>query len=427
MSVASRHPDAPAADAAKLLIRIGLAILMVALPCAGVVTRGAIYVLMPVGAILILIGAAVGAPDHGPRHLRTALISPAGVAALFLAFWSGLSLLWTPFQAEAIQRFLQIVATTFLVALLAAYLPTRTRAFDLYLLPVGVALSAIATLFLALRGPAWFLGASEFDDSLFERSMITVIVLVWPALGALSLGERWIAAAGLAALAAAVALAGFARFGLAAMGIGAFVFALAMTQPRRMARTLAWMAATLILVAPALPLIYRLLLSIAGHAAGATSQSMLVWADLVTSEWPRLITGHGFDAANRGLSLGYLPELTPRSLLFVIWYDLGIIGAAAAAFLVASVFVLARRVPPIAAPSVLAGLAAILTLSFFGVAAAQIWWVTLTDCAIIAYVILVKGIYRAERPLAPTPEAPLDLPIEDLNVADLHAARWHDS
>ncbi len=63
MFVASRPTDTPAADAAKLLIRLGLAILMIALPSAGVMLRGAIYVLMPIGAILILIGAVVGAPE----------------------------------------------------------------------------------------------------------------------------------------------------------------------------------------------------------------------------------------------------------------------------------------------------------------------------------------------------------------------------
>jgi hypothetical protein len=427
MSLASHHPETPAADASKLLIRLGLAILMVALPCAGVVTRGAIYVLMPVGAILILIGAAVGARDHGPRdhgprHLGAGLIWQAWAAALFLAFWSGLSLVWTPFPAEAIQRCIQLVAPTFLVALVAAYLSARTQAFDLHLLPVGVALSAVATLFLALRGADWFLGASEFDDSLFGRSMITSIVLVWPALGALSLSDRWIAAAVLAMLVAAVALAGFARFGLAAMGIAAFVFALAMSNPDRMARVLGWASACLIFFAPALPLIYRPLVSLTGHPVGPTAESMLVWADLITSEWARLITGHGFDAANRGLSLGYLPELTPRSILFVIWYDLGVIGAAAAAFLMASIFTLAGRLPPIAAPSILAGLVAILTLAVFGVAAAQIWWMTLIDCAIVAFIILIKGIYRTQRPPAPTQEAPLDLRIEDLNVADVNAA-----
>jgi hypothetical protein len=323
------------------------------------------------------------------------------MTALFLTFWAGLSLLWTPFLEQAGQRFTQIVGTTFLVALVAAYLPTRTKAFDLYLLPLGAALSAIAMLVLAWRGPDWFLGASEFDESLFHRSMITLIVLVWPALGALSLREHWIFAAGLAVLAAAVALAGFAQIGLAAMGAAAFAFALAMPEPGRFARGLGFFFAGLVLLAPALPLAYGAILRLSGHEPGLASQSMLIWRDLVVQEWPRLITGHGFDTANRGVSLGYLPDLTPRSLLFVIWYDLGIIGAAAFAFLTARVFMLAGRIPSAVAPASLAGIVAVLTLSIFGVATAQIWWVTLIDCAVIAFVVLIKGIYRTQRPTVP--------------------------
>jgi hypothetical protein len=417
MSVASRQTETPAADAAKLLIRLGLAILMVALPCAGVALRGAIYVLMPIGAVLILLGALVGEPEHGPRHLRTALLSPAGMTALFLTFWAGLSLLWTPFLAQAGQRFAQIVGTTFLVALVAAYLPTRTKAFDLYLQPVGAALSAIAMLALAWRGPDWFLGASEFDESLFQRSMITLIVLVWPALGALALREHWILAAGLALLAAAVALAGFAQIGLAAMGAAAFTFALAMPQAGRLARRLGFFFAGLVLLAPALPLIYGAILSLTRHEAGPASQSMLIWRDLVISEWPRLITGHGFDTADRGVNLGYLPELTPRSLLFVIWYDLGVIGAAAFAFLTVRLFLLASRIPAAVAPAALAGIVAILTLSIFGVATAQIWWVTLIDCAVIAFVVLIKGIYRTQRPAAPPIGEALDIADEEAGAS----------
>ncbi|VTZ22086.1 conserved membrane hypothetical protein [Methylocella tundrae] len=421
MSVASHHTETPAADAAKLLIRLGLTILMVALPCVGVVARGAIYVLMPIGAILILIGAVVGAPDHGPRHLRTALLSPAGLTALFLTFWAGLSLAWTPFPGEAAQRFAQIVGTTFLVALVAAFLPARTRAVDLYLLPVGATLSALAMLVLRWRAPDWFIGASEFDDSLFERSMITLIVLVWPALGALSLREHWILAAGLAMLAAAVALVGFAQIGLAAMGAAAFVFALAMSNPGALARILGFVFAGLVLFAPMLPLIYAPIFHWTGRDPGAASQSMLIWRDLIISEWPRLITGHGFDTANHGLGLGYLPPLTPKSLLFVIWYDLGVIGAVAFAFLTARIFRLAARSPAIVAPSVLAGFVAVLTLSILGVATAQIWWVTLIDCAVIAFIILIKGIYRTQRPAAPMTETALDYDGEDAASAALRS------
>jgi hypothetical protein len=405
MSVAPRHPDTPAADASKLLIRLGLGLLMVALPCASVVSRGAIYVLSPVGAILILLGALIGAPDHGPRQLRKAIVSPTGATALFLALWAGASLLWTPFFAEAGERFLQIVGTTFLAALVAAYLPDKTKTFDFYLLPAGLALAALAMLALAFMSPAWFWHSSEFDETLFERSVITLIVLVWPALGALSLREHWIFAAALAVLVAGVAMAGFAQIGLAAMGAGAFTFAIAMSEPVRTARILSSICAPLIFLAPALALLYGRLSSLTGFEGGPISLSLRIWSDMITAQWPRLITGHGFDMANRSLSLGYLPPSTPRSLLFVIWYDLGLVGAIAFSILTARVFLLANKIPPLVAPAVLAGLVAILTLAFFGVANVQIWWVTLLDCAVIAFALLIKGIYRTQRPAAPTIEA----------------------
>ncbi|WP_026606186.1 hypothetical protein [Methylocapsa acidiphila] len=409
MSVASRHADTPAADAAKLLMRLGLAVLMIALPCAGIVSRGAIYVLMPVGAILVLGGALLYGPDHGSRELRAAIFSPAGATALFLTFWAGVSLIWTPFPAEAATRFLQIVGTTFLVALVAAFLPDRTRPFDLYLLPIGLVLTAIVSLVLALGGPSWFWGPSEFAESLFERTAIALIVLVWPALGALSLREHWISAAGLALLAAGVALAGSAQIALAAMGAGAFTFAVAMSDPGRMALLLRRILTPLILLAPGLALLYAAVFKTTGFEPGPASASLQVWSDLIAEQWPRLITGHGFDMANRGLSIGYLPARTPKSLLFVLWYDLGLVGAVAFALLVAHVVRLAGGITPAVAPAALAGLVATLTLAFLGVAAAQIWWVTLINCVVIAFAILIKGTYRTQRPSAPAIDPEFEL------------------
>ena len=404
-----------AADAARLLIRLGLVILMTALPVVAVFARDAIYVLMPVGASVALVGAVIGAEGHGPRHLRAALGSRPGLAALFLAFWAGLSLLWTPFPADAAPRFAQIVGTTALVALLAAWLPARTRAFDLYLLPVGVALGACALLALTLRGEAYFADAAGVRDTRFTRAMITQIVLAWPALGALCLRERWAFAAALALLAAGVAFAGFAQAALAAMGAAAFVFALAMSGAGGVGRALGLAFAALTLAAPALALALGPVADSAPRA-GAGLRSMAVWRDMILAEWPHLMTGHGFGAADRALALGYMPDASPRGLPFVVWHDLGALGALAFAFLAATAFRLAARAPAEAAPALLAGLTAVLVLSFLGAASAQIWWVTLLDCAAIAFVALLKGPYRA-RPAAPGPDetdeaALLDAPAE---------------
>jgi hypothetical protein len=97
------------------------------------------------------------------------------------------------------------------------------------------------------------------------------------------------------------------------------------------------------------------------------------------------------------LSFGYLPERAPRSLLFVIWNDLGLAGAAGFTVLVVQAFRSAGAIPAKTAPALLAGLVAILTIAILGIAASQIWWVTLLNCDVIAFALLLKGIDKAHR------------------------------
>jgi hypothetical protein len=398
MSAAFRSGDTPAGAAAKLLIRLGLVLLFLGLPCTGIFWHGAIYVLMPVGAILVLIGALLDGSRQAGRRLWEVLISPMGATLLFLGLWAALSLVWTPFPAEAVVRFVQTSGAALLAGLAALYLPQQTKSLDLYLLPIGLALASAATIVLAFFDVPWFLGGFAFDETLFERTLVTAIVLVWPALGLLSLREDWLAAASLAVLVAAAALAGFAQVALIAMGGGAFIFATAMSGPAKTARVLAWLMASLALLSPLLPLLYQLALRLTGVTAGPASAPMLIWNDLVVAQWPRLITGHGYDFVHRGVNFGYLPAGTPASLLFVLWYDFGLVGAASFALLVVQLFTAAGRIPASAAPAVLAGLAAVLTIAILGIATSQIWWLTLIACDAIAFALLIKGAGGGRRP-----------------------------
>ncbi|MCI0467758.1 MAG: hypothetical protein L0Y57_12245, partial [Beijerinckiaceae bacterium] len=400
MSSAFRSSDTPAEAAAILLIRLGLATLFLALPCAGVFWRGAIYVLFPIGAILVLLGALIDAPRQAGQRLWDAISSPVAAAALFAGFWAALSLVWTPFAAEAGQRLLQSFAAAVLAGLAAVYMPQRTKPIDLYILPAGLALASVATVILAFVEPPWFFGGFAFDETLFERALITAIVLVWPALGLLAMREHWVAAAVLAVLVTAVALAGFAQIALLAMGAGAFVFAASMSSPRKVARIFAWLTASLIMLSPILPLVYRLALRLTGVEDGAASAPMLIWYDLAVSQWPRLITGHGFDFVHRGLNYGYLPAMTPASFLFVLWFDFGLVGAAGFAVLLALLFREAGRLPAGAAPAVLAGLVSILTIVLLGIATSQIWWLTLLACDAIAFALLTRSVDWSKRPEA---------------------------
>src|SRR5688572_19181973 len=119
-------PIDPAADAAKLLRRLGFAILMLALPVAALLFRRGAVVLVPVGIALIIIATIL---DGAHRKLgdtaREAATAPAGLAAGLLLLWAALSLLWTPFQAPASERLLGVVATLALGA--AGYLALPDR------------------------------------------------------------------------------------------------------------------------------------------------------------------------------------------------------------------------------------------------------------------------------------------------------------
>jgi hypothetical protein len=397
MSAVSRSFDDPAAEAAKLLNRLGLAVLVIVTPCAGLFSIQALYSLMPVGAVLILI-ASVLRSDNGLKRMLRSLWTWPAILTLFLAFWGFLSLAWTVFPLPAGERFLKTFGTGLLVALAASCLPERTKTSNLYLIPIGLFLAGLATLVLAASVAA-FRGGSDLETSLLQRSVITLVLLIWPALGVLSLRERWMTAGGLAILIALAALGAWARISLVAMAIGALTFASAMSQPVLIARIAAGIFAFLFAAAPIWVLAVKVFVKVTGAFQNGAS-SLLVWADLIANDGLRLLTGHGLAMAAAGVGAGFLPPGTPSSLVFEIWYDLGIVGAWAFAALILLVFAAASRTPANVAPALLAGLVAGLTIAAFGLATEQIWWITLLAIDALAFASLVKGSHRGKRLLA---------------------------
>jgi hypothetical protein len=392
-----RALEDPSSDAAQLLVRLGIAVLAIAVPCGSVVSRRLIFSLMPVGGILILIGVALAPSRRSLGQFRAALLSPTGLTAFFLIGWSALSLVWTPFAATAAEGFFKTSATALLAACVAAFLPDRTKTSNLYLLPIGAAAAALATFIVALVGPLSLRGA-DLEGSTLERAAVSLIVIVWPSLGALAVRERWASAGALAIAVAIAAIAVWTPVALGALAVGALTFSFATANPARVSRLLAGAFAALFLVAPALPLLLAAVLPV--RAADGWLAPMLVWADIIRGEGLRLITGHGLDTATRGVVAGFLPAATPHGILFQVWYELGIVGACTSAALVARAFIAAGRTPGTIAPFLLAGLVCGLIIAIAGLSTAQLWWVTQVSVVAIAFAAVAKGQYRTMRPAA---------------------------
>jgi hypothetical protein len=397
---AKRQFDDPAAGAAEFLMRLGIAVLMIAGPVGSVFSRRIMFTLVPVGAALMIASVLMAPRGGGFRPLQEALATPLGMAGLGLIAWAGASLLWTPFPSFAAERYLKMIGVFAAVAGAIAILPMHVRTPNLNLLPIGLGVAALCALgVVVVTSPQFALVAAPESDTL-ERASAGFAVLVWPALGALAIRERWISAGVLSvAVAAAIIVVGSpaAMGGLAA---GAFACALGLAGTRRLAQAFALLFAAAFAGAPLLALAGAHLAALAGLAEAPYLRGLVAWAFLIQEEGWRTLTGFGFDAAVRGLRTGFIPPDAPQGAILQLWFDLGAIGGLLAAALVVRVTLAAGAVAPPASAFLLSSIVACLTIVAFSPLSLQLWWVTVICVVAIACAIMMKGQYRTTRPSA---------------------------
>ena len=159
------------------------------------------------------------------------MTAPPVWAALLLALWAGVSLIWTPFEGPA-ERFAKAAATMALVAAAAGLMPLRTKTSNLNLLPIGVGVAAVSLVAITMLMSPHYTVEDILDVGPLGRAGLGLALLVWPAMGALAVRGRWATAAalGLATL-LACALAR-APNALPALFGGALVFAVAFGRAR---------------------------------------------------------------------------------------------------------------------------------------------------------------------------------------------------
>ena len=398
MSVLSRrNNDEPAEEASRLLLRIGVFLLFVISLIAPILARQTVYVLLPIGAALLLAAATIMPEEGSARSMRSIMLSPPFLAALLLAAWTALSLLWTPFEGPA-ERFAKIVATLALVALATGFLPLRTKTSNLNLLPIGVAAAAIALAAVTLLLKPQYTLDDILDVGPLGRAGLGLSLLVWPAMGALAVRDRWYWAAALAVATALACYLSRAPNAMPALAAGAAVFAATFGRARLMSSAIAALMAAIVLLAPLAAYETHLLWP---ENPPAFFRHLAFWGQMIDADGWRTLIGHGFGAATWGVLGGYLTPATPRSLIFKIWFDLGILGAAAAALVAARASLFVGQSRPVLAPFLLGGIGAGFAICLLGPAAEQLWWLTLAGLDAIAYALVMRGQFRKRLPRLP--------------------------
>lgn len=394
----------PAAEASQFLIRLGLAALVIGIPIGALFFRRAIFLLFPLGAGVILLGALLAPRRDALQRMRDVALSPMGAVAVVMIVWAGLSLIWTPAGGDAVERLFKAAGTMGLAAAAAAVLPDRTRVANLYLAPIGVGAAALCGLALAAAiasglAPAL---ARLTDASTLDRSLVATGLLMWPALAALGGRERAGLAIALAIVTASAAATAGAAVAFLSMAAGGLAFAATVGAPREAPRWLGRVFAASVALAPALPFLAEALVGRVNAALAAKLAPIADLAAMIREAPLRLLTGHGLDSAAYAVATGFLPAGVPRTAIFDVWYELGVIGAVATALLLWGAFRVARRAPAQAEPALAGGLTHGLIVGSTGVGSAQIAWLTAIAVGAIAFTAMTNGLYKTARPFAPT-------------------------
>ena len=160
------------------------------------------------------------------------------------------------------------------------------------------------------------------------------------------------------------------------------------------------------LIAPLLPFLVMPIISSLPQGSGDFAQSLAIWADVVSREPFRLVTGHGLDTVLRGRMIGALPSPAPATLLFETWYELGVVGAAAASSCLYFAISAAGRMPGALAAGGVAAFTTAFALSALGFATLQPWWLMTLTAVVLMFGAIARGQYRTDRPVAPLPLKP---------------------
>lgn len=398
----------PAEDAANILIRLGFGLLVLVLPVMAVFSRWVIFVLVPVGTIMLVLAAFIsGRRDQPFARIFTRMGEWGGITALLWILWVMLSLAWTPQPVVAFEKAFRIIAITALGVAGVFALPQRMRITNLNLVVVGVGvgviLLVIAEIFFALSS------RTSPSSVTLSRAGGLLMLMIWTACAWLHLRGRS-RALRILVLVATVAVAfswagesagspgGFWR-AILPLAMGALVLGVTLRTPLPMGHRIGGALGALVVLAPVLALLVAWLCARFGFSEAA-ARYQEVWM-LFAGNPVAAFTGRGLGAITLARELRLVSADMPYSLLIEGWYELGLVGAL---WIAGVIYCLARHIQgmgAVRAPYGLAMLAAAVTYGLVSPGSAQPWWGNALVVSAIAFAALTRELEGAHRPRAP--------------------------
>ena len=391
MSRAPHLTADPARDAASVLRRMGFVVLMIGLPLAAFAFGDGVLVVSLVGIILV---AAAALFDGAPRPLRASLDAlaawPALPALAILLGWTLLSLAWSSSPRAGAAEFGAFAAVLGLALVGYLALPDRMRSANLYVVPVGAAAAALVAIVLALMAQ----DAVADTERRLARGLAVLVVYAWPGVAWLRSRGRDVSALLLAAVVAVAAAVAPDTMPAVAFALGAVAYLVAQLFGRG---AMGIGIATALLVAGAPLLVAFGLPHLEGAGFLAPWASALEgWRSSLVGAPLRWLTGHGEGslAAQPAWPLDVFG--TPA---LILWFELGIVGALAAAAAIGGALWTAVEDGPLL-PGMAAALTTAAVMALTGFGAGEMWWPAAIAIVVVVFVAAERGQFRTRRPRA---------------------------
>ncbi|GJE78837.1 O-antigen ligase [Methylorubrum thiocyanatum] len=375
--------------AAPRLYDAGAVALALVAPAMALANRSSPLVI-GIAALLFLAGAVAEQGGRAASLLIGPLRAPLGLAALAFLGWCLVSLAWSPFPALWGRVLSEFLPTLVAAAILARLAPGRLPSWAP---PLGAGLLAAACLYMAgslalgLAPQAWL--GQRVALFMFNRPLLTVLLLAGPLAAFLALRGRRLAALlllALAALAILRSISGAATLGLLAGGV---MFGIGRFAPRAAALAL---AALILGLAFALApvegdLLHRLMPEAAherltqssSRARVAIAQSF--GAAVAQAPWIGSGYGMGLRFAEVPAAQALEPEMRamlavghPHNTFLQIWSELGVVGAGLAALVAFLALRAAAALPRLLFATALGLTGAAVAVMFVEHGAWQGWW-----------------------------------------------------
>jgi exopolysaccharide production protein ExoQ len=408
-------PDSPISRTASLDLAATF-VLGVVLPLMMVPASKSSPLFLGLAAFLAAAAVVFAHPLVQVRAIAAqALRTPAAWTALALIALMLASCLWAHGRMASLNQFAQFiipVACGIVLALAFPEIAHKKRALW-WCMAAGLA-SVVVIIDLKIGFQFRQLTGGRATDYSYNRSIVTLTLLVWPLLALVLVRRRWLLLALLTPVPLAV-YTGESQTAVLGFLVGVLVLPVAWLWPR----LTNWLGLATVLivlaVSPYFGTLARQTLGAAFHKtleAAHSDDRVNIWLSFEAAARKKWLLGNGFGSSlnlqSAAVAKEIAPELVtllgashPHNAFLQLWVELGLSGAALVAVLFVFLFRSIGRADPRLQPLMLTWVAVVCAIALVSHGAWQAWWVAAIAASAAGFLALARELRAEDGPAAP--------------------------